>query len=62
MIPPLPPAKGGGIFKISILPGSCGKDNMCLKNTTGPACGVCPDGYAFTSAGCEYLMSADRRP
>ena len=35
-------------------PGSCGKDNMCLKNRTGPACGVCPDGYAFTSAGCEY--------
>ena len=23
-------------------------------NSTGIACGLCPEGYAFTSAGCEF--------
>lgn len=33
--------------------GACAKNNVCLQNRTGYACGVCPDGYAFTKAGCE---------
>lgn len=34
-------------------PGHCVRNNMCTLNRTGPACGLCPDGWAVTSAGCE---------
>ena len=41
------------------LPGDCSKNNACNRNRTGPACGVCPDGWAETSAGCEWCPPAD---
>ena len=41
------------------LPGDCSKDNECLRNRTGPACGLCPEGWAETSAGCEWCPPPD---
>ena len=40
-------------------PGSCAANNTCLKNFTGPACGVCPERWAKTSAGCEWCPAPD---
>lgn len=41
------------------LPGDCSKNNACLRNRTGPACGLCPEGWAETSAGCEWCPPPD---
>ena len=40
-------------------PGSCSPNNTCLKGFVGPACGLCPEGWAKTSAGCEWCPAAD---
>jgi hypothetical protein len=36
------------------LPGACNKSNVCLNNRTGPACGLCPDGWAAIPTGCDW--------
>jgi hypothetical protein len=36
------------------LPGACAKDNVCRGNRTGPACGLCPDGWAVVATGCDW--------
>lgn len=41
------------------LPGDCDKENVCNKNRTGPACGLCPQGWAVTAAGCEECPPPD---
>jgi hypothetical protein len=33
---------------------SCAEDNVCLGNRTGPACGLCPDGWAVVATGCDW--------
>ena len=40
-------------------PGACASANVCLKNYTGPACGLCPLGWAKTSKGCEWCPPDD---
>jgi len=41
------------------LPGTCSKNNVCNMNRTGPACGLCPHGWADTAAGCEWCPPPD---
>lgn len=38
------------IFRCS--PNACQGNNQCRNNATGPVCGVCRAGWAFTSNGC----------
>jgi hypothetical protein len=40
-------------------PGDCSENNVCLRNRTGPACGLCPEGWAETAAGCEWCPPPD---
>ena len=40
-------------------PGACVGDNVCANNATGPVCGVCPPGWAFTSRGCFQCPSEE---
>eukprot|EP00291_Cryptomonas_curvata_P017050 CAMPEP_0172169214 /NCGR_PEP_ID=MMETSP1050-20130122/10581_1 /TAXON_ID=233186 /ORGANISM="Cryptomonas curvata, Strain CCAP979/52" /LENGTH=1462 /DNA_ID=CAMNT_0012840247 /DNA_START=2726 /DNA_END=7114 /DNA_ORIENTATION=+ len=46
------------IFRCS--PKTCQGENKCNNNATGPVCGVCRPGWAFTSSGCVLCPSEDR--
>ncbi len=46
------------IFRCS--PKTCEGENKCSNNATGPVCGVCRAGWAFTSSGCVLCPSEDR--
>ena len=40
-------------------PGACLGNNICSNNATGPVCGICLPGWAFTSRGCFECPSED---
>ena len=39
-------------------PSACGLNNQCKNNRTGPACGLCPQGWAMVAAGCEWCPAS----
>jgi hypothetical protein len=40
-------------------PKICDKNNVCKQNRTGPACGMCPEGWSDTSDGCQECPAPD---